>query len=542
MEQISDEGACLVMSKFINELLHHLSDRGTARIVEGTSNYSMPQLKKDMTQLQHALLTNQVITLGNEERILLLVPNSYDFVVAYTTLLMSGAVVIPANPDATKHELEALLSRSGATTVLTTDVISTRIEHEIAWSDIGISQVVRLPHTYQSSANEVSDGWSLQIPEVSENHPAVLMFTSGTTGMPKGVLLTHHHLAAATEQVITSHELTANDVAYGFLPLSHINAQVILLLSTLLSGGTVVLQAKFSASKFWPTVIEHQVTWLSAVPSVIAILTKDETTVTAPPSLRFVRSASAPLSELHHRRFEARFHVPIVEGYGMTEAAGQICINPLEPARQKFGSVGRPIGISLCILDDEGHELSAGQVGEISICRGSVIESYLADAAVNQKSFHNGWLLTGDFGYVDADGFVFIVGRKKELINRGGEKISPYEVEDVLLSHPEIRQAAAIGIADALLGEHIEVCVSLEVSAMSSHDEIILALQTLCAKQLSSYKRPSRIHILPELPASPTGKVLRHVLRTQLQRSVEGVVAPGQTEKLQTYDRASMPN
>ncbi|MCY0876519.1 MAG: AMP-binding protein, partial [Firmicutes bacterium] len=349
---------------------------------------------------------------------------------------------------------------------------------------------------------------------VKEDDGAILLYTSGTTGTPKGVQLTHRQVMATARNVGLSHELTDRDVCYSFLPLFHINAQVIGLLTTLTTGGQLVLDSKFSASRFWPTIAKYKVTWVSAVPTVIAILIKSAGEPVSEHRPRFVRSASAPLPDLHARRFEARFSIPLIESYGMTEAASQICINPLPPALHKFGSAGRPFGLELRIVDDEGATLPQYDVGEIVIRGDSVISTY-ESGDTSGKSFRDGWFYTGDLGYRDVDGFVFITGRSKEMINRAGQKISPREVEEVVLKDPRVKSAAVIGLPDDLYGERVVAYVIPDSVARKGDANFKGELHELCRQSISAYKCPSEFHIVDEIPLGPTGKIQRHRLREQ---------------------------
>ena len=273
--------------------------------------------------------------------------------------------------------------------------------------------------------------------EPGDDNPGVLMFTSGTTGEPKGVLLRHRHLLAAAHNVVTAHQLTDRDVSYCVLPLFHINAQVIVLLSTLLSSGRLVMADRFHASRFWEDVSDHGVTWVSAVPTILSILSKRDPKGIDLSTLRFIRSASAPLSPAVAQRFEQIVGAPVIESYGMTEAAGQISVNPLPPGIRKLGSVGRPQGVQLKIENTSHQPVVPYEIGEIAIRGNNVVEGYV-NVDGSGKSFGEGWIFTGDLGYLDDDGYVFITGRAKEIINRGGEKLSPREIEDVLNASPAV--------------------------------------------------------------------------------------------------------
>lgn len=339
----------------------------------------------------------------------------------------------------------------------------------------------------------------------------ILMYTSGTTGLPKAVVLTHAQLLAAAEDIIRAQELDDRDRTLVMLPLFHINAQVISVLSTLISGGTLIIAPKFSASHFWSTMKEEKITWVSAAPAIIAILLRTNYQPGSHLPLRFIRSASAPLPVMQEEAFKKRFNVPVIQSYGMTEAASQITINPIE--RQKVGSVGRSSGSELKIVSEKDQPLSANQVGEIIIRGTHVITRYLE--AKNQDDFVNGWLHTGDVGYLDEDGYLFIVGRKRELINRSGDKVSPIEVENTLLQIPIVESAAVVGLPDPIYGEHVVAAVILKDHTLVD-DAIKEQLIAYTNDHLSRFKRPDQIVFMNQFPTGPTGKIQRTKIKNLL--------------------------
>ncbi len=461
------------------------------------------------------LLTEQGVRPG--DKILLAKENSYIFIAIYLALIQFGATVVPVNPYMPKPELMKVGSRAQVTGAFVSKEIVDRMDSEqlnmlrfivtIPAKVTGASELVVSP-----VGNVVHEITAEQEP--SEEETAILLFTSGTTGLPKGVKLSHQQVLATVDQVIKTHLLGELDISYCFLPLFHINAQVVALLSTIISGGKLVVEEKFSASRFWNTVNQHQVTWVSAVPTVIGILIKGENTPEVPASLRFVRSASAPLPMLTGKRFESRFGVPIIESYGITEAASQVCVNPLPPGKRKAGSVGLPAGVNLKIVADDGSQASVGETGEIAIQGDSVIKHY-AYGDEGKGSFQNGWFHTGDLGYVDEEGYVFITGRKKEMINRAGQKISPREVEDVISQHDEVKSVAVIGLPDELYGERV-VAYLVPEPWVKDKEALVMALNELCRNSLSAYKCPEEFNFVETIPAGPTGKVQRHRLREEV--------------------------
>jgi acyl-CoA synthetase (AMP-forming)/AMP-acid ligase II len=337
------------------------------------------------------------------------------------------------------------------------------------------------------------------------------MASSGTTGRRKVIPLTEAQLLHTARAIVDHHRLTADDRGYCPLPLFHINALVVGVLSTLVAGSSLVLDRRFSRRAFWSTAAANHVTWVNAVPAIIAIL------ATAPPPdpesarrIRFVRSASAPLAPAVRARFEAHTGIGVLETYGMTEAASQITANPIDPAARRAGSVGRPVGVQLRIVGDDGTLRPPGRVGEVEI-RGSGVATVSEDA----------WLPTADLGRLDADGFLYLAGRADDVINRGGEKIYPGDVEAVLLADPRVAAAAVVGQAHPVFGDE-PVAFVVPAAGATAVDRPRLAreLGLRCRSTLSRFKVPAQITVVDALPAGPTGKVRRRdVRRTLVQRS-----------------------
>ena len=331
----------------------------------------------------------------------------------------------------------------------------------------------------------------------------VLLSSSGSTGEPKQVLLRETQLAHVATAVADSHQLSPADVGYCPLPLYHVNAEVVGLLATLRARGTLVLDKRFSRSRFWATVDAHEATWVNAVPAILALLVEDGTTTSNPGRIRFVRSASAPLPIPVLRRFEELHHVPILESYGLTEAASQITVNPLNGER-RHGSVGLPVGGELKVVGEDGQNLAAGVEGTIRIRGAGVIRSYATNVGA-ERFDAEGWLDTGDLGRVDGDGYVWLVGRTNDLINRSGEKILPREIEDILREDPGVRDAVVVGRPDPVLGE---VPVAYVVGT-GNDPGLAERLAARCRAALPRDRQPAELTIVEQLPTAGTGKVLR---------------------------------
>jgi acyl-CoA synthetase (AMP-forming)/AMP-acid ligase II len=336
---------------------------------------------------------------------------------------------------------------------------------------------------------------------------ALVLHTSGSTGRPKRVPLTHANLSISAANVARCYALTQEDVSVCVMPLFHVHGLVASTLATLASGGTVVVPARFNPMSFWRIAREHGATWYSAVPTLHQLLLARADPRSGRPvgseRLRFIRSCSAALAPDVMRDLEAAFGAPVLEAYGMTEAAHQMASNPLPPAARKPGSVGRGTDVRVSIMDGGGRHLPAGEPGEVVIQGPNVIRGYENNPEANQSSFTDGWFRTGDQGRLDADGYLTLVGRIKELINRGGEKISPREIDEVLLAHPAVAEAVSFGVPHPTWGEEVEAAVVVRAPVTPAE------LLAFCRERLADYKRPKQIHITDAIARTATGKIQR---------------------------------
>jgi acyl-CoA synthetase (AMP-forming)/AMP-acid ligase II len=345
---------------------------------------------------------------------------------------------------------------------------------------------------------------------------ALILHTSGSTGQPKRVPLRHRNLAVSAQNIAGTYGLAGEDVSLCVMPLFHIHGLVASTLATLISGGTVVVPSKFNPLAFWRLVREYQVTWYSAVPTIHQLLLARAGGSGKPSdagTLRFIRSASTPLAPEVMHKMEAAFGVPVVEAYGMTEAAHQMAANPLPPAPRKPGSVGLPSGtIRISIMDEHGNHLETGERGEVVIQGANVFDGYENSPEANARSFVNGWFRTGDQGLLDSDGYLHLTGRLKELINRGGEKIAPRVIDEVLLSHPAVSAAVTFGFPHSLLGEEVAAAVVLR------EPEKEAALLAYCRERLADFECPKKLYIVDSIPQTATGKIKRGEVATIMLR------------------------
>jgi oxalate---CoA ligase len=334
---------------------------------------------------------------------------------------------------------------------------------------------------------------------------ALMLHTSGTTGRPKRVPLRHRNLAASVDNIAAHYQLGPEDVSLCVMPLFHVHGLMASALATLRSGGTVVVPAPFNPLSFWAVAAEHRPTWYSAVPAIhrMVLARARGERPAAGRSLRFVRSCSSALAPELMAEIERRLGAPVLEAYGMTEACHQIASNPLPPGERLAGSVGVGTGVEVAVVDDGGAPLPADTPGQVLIRGPNVIDGYADNPRANAESFVNGWFGTGDQGVLDERGYLTLIGRIKELINRGGEKISPREIDEVLLRHPAVAEVVAFGVPHRTLGEQVAAAVVL--SQPASERELL----SHCREQLAAFKVPARLYVVEAIPRTATGKVQR---------------------------------
>jgi acyl-CoA synthetase (AMP-forming)/AMP-acid ligase II len=345
---------------------------------------------------------------------------------------------------------------------------------------------------------------------------ALVLHTSGSTGRPKRVPLRHANLMASARNIVDTYGLSPQDVSLCIMPLFHIHGLVASTLATLLSEGTVVVPTKFNPLAFWRIVRQYRVSWYSAVPTMHQLLLTRARKGHHHPedhgSLRFIRSASAPLAPEVIHKMEEVFGIPFVEAYGMTEASHQMSSNPLPPRHRKPGSVGAPTGTRISVVDEDGNHLGKDQRGEVVIQGPSVFRGYENDPEANRSSFVNGWFRTGDQGFLDADGYLHLTGRIKDLIIRGGENVSPREVDEVLQKHPAVADAVTFGVPHPTLGEEVAAAVVLHEPGHKMESVLLKH----CRERLAEFKCPKKIYIVKSIPLTATGKIRRKAVAAAL--------------------------
>lgn len=447
----------------------------------------------------------------------LVAPNAPPFVAAFLALAAANNVVAPLNPAYTVPEFAFFLADAAAVLVLVPDDVPADAPLRVAAAAAAIP-VCSLPNLdvppppleEQAEDDDHDDDERVPRPE----SVALFLHTSGTTSRPKGVPLTHANLVTSIANIARTYELTSADRCVLVMPLFHVHGLMAATLATLATGGTVVFPpgAKFSASSFWPTVVDSAATWYTAVPTIHQILLARAATdypADAPPALRFIRSCSASLAPAVLERLEATFHAPVLEAYAMTEAAHQMTSNPLpKHGARKPGSVGLPQNVSVAILDESNKRVADTVVGEVCIRGDNVTAGYQNNPKANEEAFAGGWFHTGDQGFLEG-GYVTLTGRLKELINRGGEKISPLEVDAALLAHPAVAEAVSFAAPDPKYGEEVNAAVILKDGVADiGADDIAAFAKT----KLAAFKVPKRIFLSDHLPKTATGKIQRRIV------------------------------
>jgi acyl-CoA synthetase (AMP-forming)/AMP-acid ligase II len=439
------------------------------------------------------------------DRIGIALPNGLPMILSFLAASMAGTAA-PLNPAYKEEEFRFYLEDTAARVLIVpaegADAARRAAGDRMPVLTIGMDASGRV-----SFADAVKRQ-SFDAPGIED--VALVLHTSGSTGRPKRVPLAHANLSISAQNVARCYALTANDVSLCVMPLFHVHGLVASTLATLSTGGTVVVPGKFNPLSFWRTAKDVGATWYSAVPTLHQLLLARADPAAGKPAgserLRFIRSCSASLPPQVMHDLEAAFGAPVLEAYGMTEAAHQMASNPLPPAGRKPGSVGRGTDVHVSIMDTAGNHMPRGERGEVVIKGPNVIRGYENNPEANATSFVDGWFRTGDQGVLDADGYLTLVGRIKELINRGGEKISPREIDEVLLAHPKVAEAVCFGVAHPTWGEEVAAAVVVREPVTEAD------LLAFCRERLADYKRPKQIHITDTIPRTATGKIQRGVV------------------------------
>ena len=459
---------------------------------------------------------------GKGNRVAIVLPNGPEMAAAF--LCVAGhAASAPLNPNYKADEFEFYLSDLGAKLLIVEKgSASPAID---AAKKLGVKMVTLTPEPDRGAGSFTLSGEPGATPaaqgEAGAEDVALVLHTSGTTSRPKIVPLSQRNLCASGWNIAQTLKLTPAGRCLSVMPLFHIHGLIATVLASVAAGGSVFCTPGFNAFNFFSWLAEAKPTWYSAVPTmhqtILSRAGKNEAAIRANP-LRFIRSSSASLPRQVLSELESVFNAPVIESYGMTEACHQMASNLVPPGARKPGKVGVAAGPELGIMDEAGELLPAGANGEVVIRGDNVTAGYENNPKANAEAFAHGWFHTGDQGVLDEDGYLTITGRLKEIINRGGEKVSPAEVDDVLMDHPAVRQALTFAVPHAKLGEEVAAAVVLREGASVTER----ALRDFVASRLADFKVPRKVVFLPEIPKGATGKLQRIGLAQKLGLTGDG--------------------
>jgi acyl-CoA synthetase (AMP-forming)/AMP-acid ligase II len=475
---------------------------------------------------------NLLLDLGTAkgDRVSLLLTNRAEYLIFYFACFKIGAWAGPVNALLKPQEIEYVIANSEAGTVVTQPDLLRHLD-EARKHVASLRAVIVIEDSGQWSVVKELEGSGFLVqgsglnpeprtrnsepvyPPLTTTDEAVIIYTSGTTGKPKGVILTHGNLLSNAQQIAEWLRLTSDDRSLMIMPLFHVNALMTTAMAALWVGGSIVLAPRFSASGHWETISRFGVTYFGSVATMLSML--NHTYHEGLPSevdtsrLRFALCGSAPVPVEVLKTFESLFDCPVIEGYGLSESTCRSTFNPIDE-RRRVGSVGLPIGNDVRVFDDNDRELETRKVGEIVLRGPNIMKGYYNNEAATREAFRSGWFHTGDLGYQDEGGFFYVVDRKGDMIIRGGENIYPREVDEVLYQHPQVKDAATVGLPDQLYGEEVKSFIVLREGEQATEMEII----QFCRERLADFKCPKFIEFVVDIPKGPTGKLLKRELTT----------------------------
>jgi acyl-CoA synthetase (AMP-forming)/AMP-acid ligase II len=452
-------------------------------------------------------------SIGVERRecVALVLPNGPEFVQLLLAITALGAAAAPLNPAYTSDEYAFYLEDLQPRLVLVPggDMQAARQAVGPATRVVDVVSAEREPVALLVGGKAIERERPFDAGGADDI--ALLLHTSGTTSRPKQVPLLQRNLVASARSIAEHYRLGPEDVSYVAMPLFHVHGLVASVLAALAAGGPAIVPKRFSPQRFWGQAAALGVTWFSAGPTLHQMMLDKQNAAAVPPGLRFVRSCSSAMSPALMRRIEDVYGVPLLEAYGMTEASHQMSSNPLPPQPRFASSVGIPTGTEIRVVDAEGAVVPEGAAGEVVIRGPGVTHGYLGNPEASEAAFRDGWFRTGDRGRVDA-GYLYLEGRIKEMILRGGENISPYEIEDVLLAHPAVTDAVCFAVDSELYGEEV-------AAAVVARDDVDgPALRDHCRERLAAFKVPKTIRLVSRIPRTATGKLQRRRVAAMLDQ------------------------
>ena len=494
------------MSKrIVRNIFENVKDENIALTSEISSKLNYKDLKLFINKISKQLAGNG---LSNKDRAAIVLPNG-PYMASSFLAISSYMSAAPLNPSYKSEEYEFYLKDLNPKIVL--------VEKN---SDNPVVDVAKKLKIELCEINPEKDGPSgifniyeneteYSLPD--ENDESLVLHTSGTTSRPKIVPLTNKNIFSSAENISKSLNLSESDHCLNIMPLFHIHGLIAILASSMRAGASVCASNGFNAIKFLDLAKSEKINWYSGVPTMhqtILLRARRNSEIAKELKLRLIRSSSASLPPAVFKDLNDVFNCPVIEAYGMTEATHQMTSNPLPPKQQKAGFVGLPAGPEVCIMSENGDVLKQGEEGEVCIKGENVTLGYDNNEEANKTSFTNGWFRTGDQGYFDKEGYLKISGRLKEIINKGGEKISPLEVDNVLMDHPFIDQAVCFGYDDKMLGENIASAIIIKSGETCSENDVLEYAQ----EKLAKFKIPKKIFFVEEIPKGATGKLQRNVL------------------------------
>lgn len=497
------------MKKTIRNLINDNNDNDIAITSDDNKPINFLELKEHVYNISGQLSSNGIL---KKDRAAIVLPNGPEMATAFLAIssYMSAA---PLNPSYKKSEYEFYLKDLNPKIVIV-EKNSTNLVVEAAHKlGIEICEIKKIDRAPDGIFNLYNSSKSFQISD--EDDEALVLHTSGTTSRPKVVPLTNKNIYSSAVNISKTLKLTSSDHCYNIMPLFHIHGLIAILSSSMYAGSSVYTSVGFNALQFLDKAKKENITWYSGVPTMhqgILMRAKKNMEQAKNLSLRFIRSSSASLPPAVFEELNKVFKAPVIEAYGMTEATHQMTSNPIPPEIQKAGFVGKPAGPDVCIMDKDGNKLEIGSEGEVCIRGDNVTSGYENNEEANNSSFTDGWFRTGDQGFFDKDGYLKISGRLKEIINRGGEKVSPLEIDNVLMEHEAIEQVVTFGVKDKLLGETIGVALVLNHGFQCTEKE----LKEYARQHLADFKIPKYIIFLEEIPKGATGKLQRIGLADKL--------------------------
>jgi amino acid adenylation domain-containing protein len=480
-----------------------------------TAPGAQPLCYRDLlAQVDEVLAVLATWGLGRGDRIALVMPQSPELAVAFVAVAL-GATAVPLNPAYREAELERYLTAARASAVMIP--AGGGADARIVAARLGVPLLEIEPRP--GPAGRFTFGPRLPIVPALADGPrpddvALAIHTSGTTARPKVIPLSHANMAAAIQGFVETFALRPNDRALGVMPLFHVQGLMVVLTS-LAAGASVICTPAFDPTAVFDWIEATRPTWYSAVPTIHQAIVAEapkHPAVMVGHALRFIRSSAAPLPPTVMAELERQFGVPVIEGYGQSESCMHVTSNPLPPGERRAGSVGRPVTADVAIVDEDGGPRPKGEVGEIQVRGKTVMTGYENDPAANAAAFRDGWYRTGDLGRFDAAGYLYVTGRIKEMINRGGEKVSPREVDDVLTAHPAVARAVTFPVPHPTLGEDVAAAIVLRPGAHASEAEI----RRFVSDRLAVFKVPRRLAFVDEIHLGATGKPDRSQLAAAL--------------------------